>query len=237
MEQGGQDAAKKAAARAGVDLIEPGFVVGFGSGTTVDFALEAWAELRQQIDGVRLVVASSRSEAQCRRLGLTTIDPDSVDKLDLLLDGADEIDPALRLIKGGGGALVREKLLATLSKRFVVIADRSKLVPNLGAFPLPVAVVPFGAAHTLARLQRYSPEASLRMSGDRRLVTDDGLNIIDLPLGQITSPEALDSVLQSEPGVVETGLFVHLTDEALVGCGDGSVRRLERPLVAPAAPG
>jgi ribose 5-phosphate isomerase A len=217
---------KEVAARAAVARIQHGMTVGLGSGTTVDCALAALGErVREGLD-IRLVVASSRSQAAARAAGLPFLDLDAVDALDLLIDGADELDARLSLIKGGGAALVREKLLAVAAREFLVVADAGKRVERLGAFPLPVAVVPFGSGHTLKRLQRLCPAAALRMDGDRPLATDDGLAIIDLPLREIPEAADLERRIKAEVGVVEVGLFVGLAHRAILGYADGRTEEL-----------
>jgi ribose 5-phosphate isomerase A len=220
---------KEAAARRAVALVRDGMAVGLGSGSTVDCAIRALGERVREGLSVRLVVASAQSEAAARCAGMSLEGLDQVEGLDLVIDGADECDPHLNLIKGGGAALVREKLLALAGREFVVVADQSKRVAVLGAFPLPVAVVPFGARHTLRRLQRFCPGASLRMRDGRPLVTDDSLRIIDLPFGRIDDPPAIESALKSVAGVVEVGLFTGLADRVILGFPDGHTEEIRRP--------
>ena len=220
--------AREAAAHRAVALIEDGMTVGMGSGSTVDAALMALGERVREGLRVCLVVASSRSEATCRRAGLVPEDLDTVDRLDLVLDGADEVDPRLNLIKGGGAALVREKLLAVATERFIVMADEKKRVQTLGAFPLPVAVIPFGARHTASRLARYCEGVSLRVHDGKPVVSDDGLRIVDMRCGPILDPERVERELKSVAGVAEVGLFVGLTTGVIFGRADGSTEIVAR---------
>lgn len=212
-------------ARAAICLIRPGMVVGFGSGSTVDQAIEAYASTLSDHPN-RVVVASSRSEATCRRFGIRTVSPDDVESIDLLLDGADELNEELILIKGGGAALVRERLLAEMSNRFVVIADAAKRVRSLGAFPLPVAILPFASRSTLSRLQKVSPQAAIRRDASGAVLSDDGLFIVDLPLQKIEEPRRLAAMLKAMPGVVESGLFIDLAGEAWLGDDAGRITKL-----------
>lgn len=217
---------KDAAAVAAVARIQPGMAVGLGSGSTVDAVIRALAERAAAGLRVRLAVASSRSEAACHQAGLQIEPPDAFDGFDLVIDGADELDPALDAIKGGGAALVREKLLILAAREWLVVGDASKRVAVLGAFPLPVAVVPYAARHTLRRLERFCPRVTLRFGTGGPLVTDDGLWIADLALGAIPEPVALERELKAISGVVEVGLFVGLASGALLGHPDGRVEEL-----------
>lgn len=220
-----QDRAKQAAARAAAQLIQPGMTVGLGTGTTARFFIEALAE-RVASEGlsVRGVPTSRASEKMARQRGIPVV-PLSTDCLpDLNVDGADEVGPGLALIKGGGGALVREKLVAVASREWVVVADSSKAVAMLGRFPVPVAVVPYGRDATQARLhEAFGVPADLRAQNGVVVVTDDGLNLIDLHFGAISDPARLEQALKQVVGVVEVGLFVGLASRLLLGNPDGSV--------------
>ncbi|MEO1459010.1 MAG: ribose-5-phosphate isomerase RpiA, partial [Pseudomonadota bacterium] len=182
------------------------------------------------------VPTSIATGAQASGLGIALTSLETVPELDMTVDGADEVDPALRLIKGGGGALLREKIVAAASARMVVIADRSKEVDTLGAFPLPVEIVRFGAEATLARvaavLERQDVDAReiTRRRDERGLfVTDEGHEILDLNLDRIGDPEALDRALLDIPGVVETGLFLDIASATVIGHTDGTVTERTRP--------
>lgn len=226
------DPAKRAAAEAAVAEVEDGMALGLGTGSTAALMVEALgARVR---DGLRVtgVPTSSATAAQAEALGIPLTTLGETPALDLTIDGADEIGPGLALIKGGGGALLREKLVAAASARMLVIADASKRVGRLGAFPLPVEIVRFGAEGTLARVRALvaglglPDRATLRMRDGAPFVTDEGHFILDLALAEIPDPEALDAALCRVTGVVETGLFLGLASAAILGHADGSVERM-----------
>ena len=234
------DAQKQAAGEAAAALVESGMTVGLGTGSTAVFFVEA---LGRRVAGgglsVSCVATSTATKALARRVGLTVVELDAVSEpqdgrgepIDLTVDGADEFEPGLSLIKGGGAALLREKLVWEASRRCVVIADASKASARLGAFPLPVEVVAFGHRWTADRIARlladrgFSARPALRLRDGSPLVTDGGGLIYDLPLGVIDDPRGLGAALKAITGVVEHGLFIGLASEALVGHDDG-VRRL-----------
>ncbi|HLK61387.1 MAG TPA: ribose-5-phosphate isomerase RpiA [Chthonomonadaceae bacterium] len=216
--------AKEAAARRAVAYVQDGMTIGIGSGSTATFAIRAIGE-RVQNEGlkVRGVPTSSKSRSLAEAMSIPEFELSESLPIDLTIDGADEVDPSLHLIKGGGGALLREKLVASASKALLVICDESKLKPTLGAFPLPVAVVPFGWETTRRRLQRFGDTITLRRvseNGDP-FVSDDGLFILDLHLGKILDAAALEDNIKRTVGVVEVGLFVGLTSRVIVGYADG----------------
>lgn len=225
------DRAKYVAARRSVDFVEDGMRLGLGTGSTAAWMVRCLAErVREEGLKVSCVATSNRTAALGHELGLTILDIDDVTWLDLTIDGADEIDPALSLIKGGGAALLREKIVATASDRMIVIADAAKEVATLGAFPLPVEVVPFGwkttqalIEETLFSLDVEARATSLRMHDGKPLRTDGGHYILDLHLQRIGNPRQMALVLNQIPGVVENGLFVDVCDMAIIGHGDGRV--------------
>ncbi|HEV2364402.1 MAG TPA: ribose-5-phosphate isomerase RpiA [Caulobacteraceae bacterium] len=224
------EAEKRAAAEAAAALIEGGMTVGLGTGSTAALFVEALAARRLPIRGV---ATSKATAAQAAGLGITLIDLDAGGLIDLTVDGADEIGPDLALIKGAGGALLREKLVWSASRSCVVIADASKPVPALGAVPLPVEVVAFGQAATAGRigsaLARLGIDAAprLRAPGGRVFITDSGNVIYDLACRRIDDPAALGAALKAITGVVDHGLFLGLAEAALVGTATG-VERIER---------
>lgn len=229
------DPGKLAAARAAVAEVADGMALGLGTGSTAKLMVDALAERVR--DGLRVtcVTTSSVTEAQARALGIPLTTLDEIGRLDLTIDGADEIGPGLALIKGGGGALLQEKIVAASSAAMLVIADASKEVAALGAFPLPVEVVRFGWQTTRDRVASVllayglgSAAVALRAREGAPFVTDEGHHILDLHLGRIAEPGALDRDLNAVPGVVETGLFVGLASAAILGAADGSLRRLGR---------
>jgi ribose 5-phosphate isomerase A len=213
---------KRQAAERAIVLVRPGMTLGLGSGTTARHFVDLLGEKVR--DGLKIVgVATSEDTAtQARGLAIPLTTLDQAPELDLTVDGADEIDGALRLIKGGGGALLREKIVASASRRMVVIADASKRVAQLGAFPLPVEVVPFGLAATTRRMERVfaglglSGAMTLRERGGETFVTDGGHYIIDCAFGAIGDPDALAQALAFVPGVVDHGLFIGLASAAII---------------------
>lgn len=227
-----QDALKRQAADAAVARVAPNMLLGLGTGSTVRYAIEAlgrrWAA--GELSGLRCLATSRASEEQARALGLQLLDSSDLPPLDLCIDGADEITPTLDLIKGLGGALLREKLVAAQAARFIVVADGSKLVDGLGQrAPLPVAVVPFGWRSHLDFLAELGAQPELRRdpSGEP-VLSDDGLYHIDcrFPTG-IDDPELLETQLKLRPGIVESGLFLDMASEAIVA-GAGGLRFLTR---------
>jgi ribose 5-phosphate isomerase A len=210
-------------------MVEDGMVVGLGTGSTASQAIVALGERVRAGLKLRAAVSSSvASEELARRVGIAVTPFDDLDgPVDVTIDGADEVDPCFRLIKGGGGALVREKLLAVASRKMIVVADAAKMVATLGAFPLPVAVLPFSYRRTLARLQEIAP-APLRMRDGAPFVSDDGLYIADLALGRIEDPEGLYQRLRLTPGVADAGLFLGIAACVVVGGDDGRTEIRER---------
>jgi len=234
------DTAKDAAARAAIALVEDGMRLGLGTGSTAVFMVRRLAE-RVRAEGLRLRCAAT-SRATCdlaESLGLRIEELDAIGWLDLTIDGADEIDPDLNLIKGGGGAHLREKIIAAASDRMVVVADPSKVVEQLGAFHLPVEVIPFGMEATRIHIQRLLDSLDLshrpmllRQRDGQGFRTDEGNVILDLSLDAIPDCEALADGLSAIPGVVEHGLFLGMCDLALIGSPDGSVIEMTAAQVA-----
>ncbi|MCA0207333.1 MAG: ribose-5-phosphate isomerase RpiA [Proteobacteria bacterium] len=225
------DRAKYAAARRAVDLVEDGMKVGLGTGSTAAWMVRTLAE-RARDEGLRLtcVPTSARTGDLGRDLGLKIVSLEEAGWLDLTIDGTDEFDADLTLIKGGGGAHLMEKIVATASDRMVVITDASKEVKTLGNFPLPVEVIPFGwqasrmlIEELLNAMDVMGTSARLRMNGERPFVTDQGNHILDLALGRIGNPRQLSLALNQVPGVVENGLFIDICDAVVIGYGDGRV--------------
>ncbi len=225
------DTAKFVAAKRAVAFVEDGMRVGLGTGSTAAWMVRCLGE-RVREEGLKVmgVPTSTRTAELARQVGIDVVSLDAARWLDLTIDGTDEHDADLCLIKGGGGALLQEKIVATASDRMVVIADPTKQVETLGAFPLPVEVIPFGWQTTKALLEEMlfgmdvlGQQSSLRMNGDAPFVTDEGNHIVDLHLQRIGNPRQLSMVLNQIPGVVENGLFIDICDVVVVGHGDGRV--------------
>lgn len=222
-----RDQEKQAAARAAVQLIEPDNVVGLGSGSTAAFALRFLAERVR--DGLKItgIPTSLQTQHLAEQLGIPLGTLDQHPVIDIDIDGADEIDPQLNLIKGGGGAFLREKIIASVSRRFVVIGDSAKQVECLGRFPLPIEVIPFAQSLIKTQIERLGAQVKLReYAYGNPYVTDEGHHILDCTFGEIADPPALAQKL-CIPGIVEHGLFIGMAEVALVG-KDGSVIEIRR---------
>lgn len=218
--------AREAAAAAAVELVEPGMTIGLGSGRAVWRVVEL---LGERGGPVRAVVASERTDVRAREAGIEVIPLDGSVEPDLALDGADEVDPELRLIKGGGGALLREKIVVASAKRFVVVAETPKKVQRLGeGFRLPVEVARFAWEDTRRRVATLLPDAELREGDDGPYVTDEGHHILDCALPADVDPDELDPALKRIPGVMEHGLFIGVAERALLGTPEGGVEVLGR---------
>jgi ribose 5-phosphate isomerase A len=223
-----RDHEKQIAARAAVDLVEAGSIVGLGSGSTATYAVRFLAErVRSGLQIIGIPTSQqTRRLAEQLEIPLGTLDEHP--KIDIDIDGADEIDPHLNLIKGGGGAFLREKIIASVSRRFIVIAESAKQVKQLGKFPLPVEVVPFAQSLIKLQIEALGAKVSLRnYAYGNPYVTDEGHHILDCTFGEIADPPALAEKLCHIPGVVEHGLFIGMAELALVG-KDGKVVQLRR---------
>jgi ribose 5-phosphate isomerase A len=231
--------AKCVAARRAVRLVESGMRVGLGTGSTSAWMVRLLAErARAERLDIIGVPTSTRTAELARECGLRLVSLDEAQWLDLTIDGADEFDHRLDLIKGGGGALLQEKIVACASEEMVVITDSSKEVATLGAFPLPVEVIPFGWRTTQALIEEaltsldvMGRETTMRMNGEVPFITDEENYILDLHCKRIGDARQLGLVLNQIPGVVENGLFVDICDRVIVGHGDGTVE--ERQAGAP----
>lgn len=204
-----QENQKKLVGEAAVKYIENGMIVGLGSGSTVNWMLQSLAKrIEEENLQIECIPTSKKTEKLANELGIPLIDESSIKKIDLAIDGADEVDPQYNLVKGGGGSLVREKIIDTAAKEFIVIADESKLVSKLGAFKLPVEVIPFGWELTAQRIEELGGAVSLRNKGNGPFISDNGNYILDCDFGEINNPAELHHQIKSLVGVVETGLFV-----------------------------
>lgn len=215
--------AKQAAGYRAAEFVEDGMVIGLGTGSTAFYVIEKIGQRVAEGLKVSAIATSKASEELARKNNIPLIEAADVTELDLAIDGADEFDPSLALIKGGGGALLREKLVAINSKRFIVIAGADKRVEHLGKFKLPIEIIPFTYEWTLNQLRKkYDVPFEMRMNNDELYVTDNGNYIVDASFEKIDSPGALSEELKEMVGVVDHGLFVDIAELVIVGYDDGS---------------
>ena len=202
-----QDELKALVGQAALQYVTPGEIVGVGTGSTVNKFIDALASIKDQIAGA--VSSSEASTARLKALGIPVFEANEVGEISVYIDGADEIDAGGHMVKGGGAALTREKIVAAQSRRFVCIADESKLVQALGAFPLPVGVIPMATARLVRQFAVMGGHASIRMKDGVPLVTDNSQHILDVTGLQIADPLAFESQVNQWPGVVTVGVFAH----------------------------
>jgi ribose 5-phosphate isomerase A len=215
------DQEKEAAARASLQFVKDGQVVGLGTGSTAAFFIKLLAERVKAGLRVRGIPTSVKSQELAASLGIPLTTLDEVQEIDVTVDGADEVDPQLRLIKGGGGAMLREKIVASATKQLVIVADASKQVPVLGNFPLPVEVIRFAEALVAKRIGELGANVSVRKGSDGKpYVTDENHHILDCRFGQIRDADNLARQLSDMPGVVEHGLFIGMAKVALFARGN-----------------
>jgi len=214
-----QDELKKAAALAALEYVEEGSIVGVGTGSTVNHFIDGLGTMRDRIAGA--VSSSEASTQRLRALGIEVVDLNDITDLPVYVDGADEIDGGFCMIKGGGGALTREKIVAAVATRFICICDTSKRVSFLGNFPLPVEVIPMARAHVERMLRKLGGKPVVRVG----LVTDNGNLILDVHGMRISAPEALESDINQIPGVVTNGLFARRGADVLLLATENGVER------------
>ena len=215
-----QDELKTLVGQAALAYVTPGEIVGVGTGSTVNKFIDALATMKDQIPGA--VSSSEASTARLKALGIPVLEAADVAELSVYIDGADEIDAQGHMVKGGGAALTREKIVAAQSRRFVCIADESKMVKALGAFPLPVEVIPMAAARITRQFEAKGGKATLRLKDGAPLVTDNGQHILDVTGLQIADPLAFESEVNQWPGVVTVGVFAHQRAQVcLLGTSSG----------------
>ena len=215
-----QDELKTLVGQAALQYVVPGDIVGVGTGSTVNKFIDALATMKDRIRGA--VSSSDASTARLMALGIPVFDCNEVAELPVYIDGADEIDGRGYMVKGGGAALTREKIVAVQSRRFVCIADESKLVQVLGAFPLPVEVIPMAAARVARQFAALGGTASVRRKDGQPLLTDNGQHILDVTGLAITDPLAFESQVNQWPGVVTVGVFAHQKAQVcLLGTANG----------------
>jgi ribose 5-phosphate isomerase A len=202
-----QDELKALVGQAALQYVTPGDIVGVGTGSTVNKFIDALASIKDQIAGA--VSSSEASTLRLKALGITVFEANAVGELSVYIDGADEIDALGHMVKGGGAALTREKIVAAQSRRFVCIADESKWVKTLGAFPLPVEVIPMATARLVRQFAALGGHATIRLKDGAPLVTDNGQHILDVTGLQIVDPLGFESQVNQWPGVVTVGVFAH----------------------------
>ncbi|CAH1219168.1 Ribose-5-phosphate isomerase A [Paenibacillus allorhizoplanae] len=218
--------AKKAAAELAITEIRDGMIVGLGTGSTAYWAIQGIGARVQNGLNIQAVATSVASENLAKELGIPLIPFANISEIDVTIDGADEVDSAWHVIKGGGGALLREKIVAFSSRKLIIVVDESKVVAQLGAFPLPVEVVKFGYELTIRKLRSLGVRPKVRAVDGQPFVTDNGNYIIDCHFGSIPNPADLHQAINGIPGVVENGLFIGMASQVIVGYKDGSVARL-----------
>ena len=221
-----QDEDKKMAAEAATELVSDGMNIGLGTGSTAYFAIKKLADRVAEGLSIHCLPTSRATETLAREMGIPLVDFTQVTRLDLTLDGADEMDSALNLIKGGGGALFREKIVAAASEQLVIFADGTKQVPTLGAYPLPVEVNPFGWQIVAEKIAAMGAEVTLRGGEGTPFISDNQGYILDCAFGQIKDPPELEHQLAAITGVMESGLFCGMAKVAFIA-QNGNVIRVE----------
>lgn len=217
---------KKLAALEAVKAVENNMIVGLGTGSTAKYVIYAIGEMVKNGLSIKAIATSNVSEKLAASLGITVVDSNSVSAIDVTIDGADEFTTSLNLIKGGGGALLKEKIVASMTKVEIIIADSSKKVDALGKFKLPVEVIPFAENYVMSQLNKLGGKGQIRKKDDEIFVTDEGNHIIDADFGSITKPMELAEALNTIEGLVAHGLFINLAKKIIMGC-DGTVKVFE----------
>lgn len=220
--------AKRLAAEKAVEYVKDGMVVGLGTGSTTYYAIQKLGLKIKQGLKIKAIATSQQSAILGQELGIELISFAEVDQIDVTIDGADEVNPQWHLIKGGGGALLREKIVAAASSQLIIVVDHTKVVDQLGKFPLPLEIVPFGYEMTLKLITNLGCQARLRTTNGEKFITDNGNYIVDCNFDQINEPNKLNTKLNLIPGVVENGLFIDCTTKVIVGYEDGSVIELQK---------
>ncbi len=219
-----QEEIKKKLGKYAADLVPADITIGLGTGSTVFWLIQELAVRVRNGFSIKIVPTSNQTKKLAGEAGIGSVELNDVDSLPLTIDGADEIDDRFQLIKGGGGALVREKMVAAASKKLIIIADESKLVKQLGHFPLPVEVIPGGWKQVQKKIvESGCSKAELRKENNQAFVTDNGHYILDCHFEKINDATALNTTLHLMPGVVETGLFINMADAVIIGRADGTI--------------
>ncbi len=215
---------KKIAGEAAAERVKDGMVVGLGTGSTVKYTILKIGEMVKNGLDIVAVPTSMATEKLAREVGISLTTLEEIDRIDLTIDGADEVDPSLNLIKGGGGALLREKMVAYYSNYEIIVVDERKISDVLGSFPLPIEIVKFGAMRTMRHLEALGCKPALR-GGNKPFITDNGNYIVDCKFSEIYDPAKLNIELNAIPGVVENGLFVNMAQEVYIGTKNGLERK------------
>jgi len=208
---------KEIAGKIAADYITDGMIVGLGTGSTVSYAIKEIGERVKKGLKIKAVPTSKSTSIMAQKLNIPLVPIDQVESIDLTVDGADEIDPKFNGIKGGGGALLVEKIIASISKENLWVVDSNKLVDKLGTFPLPIEVVPYSVSTVMKKLERKNFKPVIRKLNNMNFITDNNNYIIDLYLGSIKDPKCLEIELNMIPGVIENGLFLNIVDTVIVG--------------------
>ncbi|WP_053365398.1 ribose-5-phosphate isomerase RpiA [Bacillus sp. FJAT-27245] len=203
---------KKAVGEKAAEFVKEGMVVGLGTGSTVYYTLQLLGKLVQQGFSIKGIPTSRQTEKLANELNIPLTSFDDINQVDIAIDGADEVSSNLDLIKGGGGALLREKIVAKAARKLIIVADSSKLADQLGSFPLPVEIVPFGLEATRRHIQKLGIHPELRMVNGTPFITDNGNYILDCACRRIIAPHELENNLNIIPGVVDNGLFIGMAD-------------------------
>ena len=219
---------KKIAASKAVEYVRDGMTLGLGTGSTAYWAIRGIGEMVKNGLSVRAIATSLQSDELARELNIPLVPFSEIDHIDLTIDGADEVDPAFNLIKGGGGALLREKIVASATRFYIIIVDQSKLVRQLGRFPLPVEVAPFGWELTMRRLKELGCTPHRRLAGDHPFLTDNQHYILDCAFGAIADPAVLHRQISDITGVMEDGFFIGMADIVVAGSPEGDIKVLSK---------
>jgi ribose 5-phosphate isomerase A len=220
--------AKRLTGEKAAEYIEDGMIIGLGTGSTAYYAVKKVGELVRDGLKIKAVPTSKETAELAAAEGINLVELADVEGLDLTIDGADEVDPDFNLIKGGGGALLREKIVASATDKLVIVVDESKLVEHLGAFPLPVEVTPFSWQYTQRMIEKFSCSSEIRRKDGEIFVTDNGNYILDCDFGQIEDPLKISVELNKLPGVVENGIFAEMAEIIVVGYNDGHIEVLDK---------
>ncbi|MFW2490827.1 ribose-5-phosphate isomerase RpiA [Clostridium chromiireducens] len=221
---------KRIAGEKATEYIKDGMILGLGTGSTAYYMIKKVGELVQSGMNLKAVATSRNTENLAKELNITLVDIDEVDRIDLCIDGVDEIDKHFNAIKGGGGALFREKIVANLANEVIWIMDNSKLVDSIGAFPLPIEVLPYGYTQVIRKLKSYSLNPAIRVKDGNVFISDNGNYIVDLHIGNPMDINDVYDKVNGLTGVLETGLFINMCKRIIVGT-DSGVKVIENSLI------